>query len=239
MADAAWQKLPKLSLDAKRMNKRRIVTFDQSDSAHLTFEMMRAKLTRVLRQNNWTTIGFTSPAQRCGKTTVCVNLAISLSHQSDPRTIVCDLDLRQPQIANILDLATPRSIDSFLKGQCAAEDVFRTYGELAVGTCQKPIESPTELLQSESTAQAMKSLRETFKPDVILIDLPPMLVADDVMSFLPNLDAIFLVTSAEETTVEMIERCVKELSEYTNVLGVILNKCRYPGDDNPVHHGYY
>jgi protein-tyrosine kinase len=235
-----WGRLKKINVDAKRMDAHRIVTFSQTNPVHSTFDMMRAKLLRVIRQNGWTTVGFTSVSPDNGKTMICLNLAFSLAHQQGSRTVVCDLDLRQPRIAEILGTTCERSIDGFLKGYSPVEEVFRCYGNgLAIGMCDRPAEDPAELLQSKSSEDAMNEIRQKLDPDVILIDLPPMLIADDVMSFLPNLDGIFLVVAAEATALDTIESCAKQLSEHTNVLGVVLNKCRYPNDSDGHYQGYY
>ena len=61
-----------------------------------------------------------------------------------------------------------------------------------------------------------------------------MLVADDVIAFLPNMDAVLLVASAGTTTIAEIDQCERTLAEQTNVMGVVLNKCRHM----PEGHGY-
>ena len=67
-------------------------------------------------------------------------------------------------------------------------------------------------------------------PDVILVDMPPMLATDDVVAFLPNVDAVLLVAAAGASQIAEVDDCERELSERTNVMGVILNKCRYISD---------
>ena len=49
--------------------RNRIVTFADTDPAHATFDMMRTKILRMLRQNGWTSVAITSPTNGCGKTT--------------------------------------------------------------------------------------------------------------------------------------------------------------------------
>ena len=58
-----------------------------------------------------------------------------------------------------------------------------------------------------------------------------MLVSDDNIGFLPNTDCAILVNAAESTTMQQLDNCEKELAELTNVLGVVLNKCRF--NDGP------
>ena len=44
------------------MAQNRIVTFADVDPAHVTFDMMRTKMLRAMRQNGWTSLGITSPS---------------------------------------------------------------------------------------------------------------------------------------------------------------------------------
>ena len=57
-----------------------------------------------------------------------------------------------------------------------------------------------------------------------------MLSSDDVMAFVPNVDCAILVVAAESTTLREADICERDLAEKTNVLGVVLNKCRYTPD---------
>ena len=46
--------------------------------------------------------------------------------------------------------------------------------------------------------QGVAAIRRAFQPDVIIYDLPPMLMSDDVMAFLPHLDCVLLVAARRE-----------------------------------------
>ena len=110
------------------------------------------------------------------------------------------------------------------------------YGDnLAIGTNAAGIRNSSELLQHAATPAALADIRTQFRPDILLFDLPPMLVSDDVIAFLPHLDCVMLVAAAERSRIDEVDKCERDLSEHTNVLGVVLNKCRYPGED----YGYY
>jgi Mrp family chromosome partitioning ATPase len=110
------------------------------------------------------------------------------------------------------------------------------YGEtLAIGTSARGIRSASELLQHAATARVLAELKAAFQPDIVIYDLPPMLVNDDVLAFLPHVDCVLLVAAAERSRLDEIDKCEQDLAEQSNVLGVVLNKCRYPGED----YGYY
>jgi protein-tyrosine kinase len=231
-----WPELAAFAPDPALMRHNRIVTFERSDPSHATFDMMRTKALRMMREKGWTTLGITSPTAGCGKTTVSLNLAFSFAHQSDTRTVLMDLDLRRPAVAKHLGLAQPQSMASVLQNTRPLTENFVRYGEnLAIGTSARGIRNASEILQHNATGKALAGLKGQFGADVIIYDLPPMLVNDDVMAFLPHIDCLLLVAAAERSRLDEIDKCEQDLAEQSNVLGVILNKCRYPGEE----YGYY
>ncbi|RJG43351.1 CpsD/CapB family tyrosine-protein kinase [Mesorhizobium sp. DCY119] len=234
-SDMLWASLPSLKPDPKHLAKTRLVTINRSDLAHTQFDMLRTKVLQYLRQNNWTSVAITSPTPACGKTVVGLNLAFSMAHHKECRTVLIDLDLRRPQVSKVLGIKEPPSIESFLRGRSEVEDVFIRYGDnIAIGANGRPVRFAAELLQSPEAAQALKSLKQKLKPDVLIFDLPPMLANDDVMAFLPNVDCVILVAAAEASTFSEVDICERDLSEKSKVLGVVLNKCRYA----PEKYGY-
>ena len=66
-----------------------------------------------------------------------------------------------------------------------------------------------------------------FRPDIMIFDTPPLFAGDDTMAFLDQVDCALLIAEAEKSTIEDIDKCEQELAARTNVLGVVLNKCRY------------
>ena len=232
----AWAELAAFEPDPRLMAKNRIVTFADVDPAHVTFDMMRTKVLRAMRQNGWTSLGITSPSSDCGKTTLTINLAFSLAHQPDVRTVLVDLDLRRPAIARALGVTRPQSMASVLHATRPVAENFVRYGDnLAIGTNAIGVRNASEILLSPATAQGVVGLKAALQPDLILYDLPPMLMSDDVMAFVPHLDCVLLVAAAEKTRLDEVDKCEQDLAEQTGVLGVVLNKCRYMGED----YGYY
>jgi protein-tyrosine kinase len=231
MLETTWSRLKICELNAKCLARHRIVTPTRQDRAHAAFDMLRTRVLQDLRHNRWTSLAITSPTGGCGKTTVSLNLAFSLANQKDCRTLLVDLDLRRPQIAKILGLRNPLLIESFLKGQGDVSDFFLRFGDnIAIAANSRPVTYAAELLQSPEATRALKNLRQELTPDVIIFDLPPMLSNDDVTSFLPNVDCVVLVAGAGTTTANEIDVCANDLSQNSNVLGVVLNKCRALSD---------
>src|SRR6185369_15966260 len=92
--DALWASLERVEFNRRRARRDRIVTFGRSDPAHASFDILRTKVLRSLRLNNWTTVAITSPEPGCGKSLVAVNLAFIMANVQNCRVVLLDLDLR-------------------------------------------------------------------------------------------------------------------------------------------------
>lgn len=226
--DDAWLSLREFRLSPQTRAGHGIVAGDKADPACAAFDMLRTKLMQTLRQNGWRSVAITSPMPRCGKSLVAVNLALSLAELEDTRTILLDLDLRNPGLASLLEMDASPSMEFFLRGEYDIADALRLYGRnLAVGANLWPARLASEILQGEAAAKALKTMVQDLRADVVLYDMTSMLTHDDVLAFLPNVDCVILVAAAEQSTFAEIDACERMLAERTNVLGVVLNKCRH------------
>ncbi len=64
-----------------------------------------------------------------------------------------------------------------------------------------------------------------------------MLGSDDHVNLMNKTDCALLVIAAEMSKLPNVDFCEKELGQLTNVLGIVLNKCRYP--DDTTGYSYY
>jgi len=234
-----WHQLKEFKISSRAARSHRITTLTNNKLSS-PYDLLRSRVMRLMRENDWQTLAVTSPNVACGKTTVCANLAISLSRQPDTRVLVIDLDLRRPSLHRILSYRPNQSFHEVLEGKIRAEDQLVRFGDnLAFGLNNKPARNPSELLQSNHCQTVLTQVRTAFKPDIVIFDLPPMMVSDDNVAFLPTVDAGLLVSAADSTTVSQVDVCEKEMAELTNPLGVILNKCRYSQEDTGYGNEYY
>lgn len=223
--DLAWDNLPEIHPDEATMVRHRLAAPYQANPAQVPFDVLRTRLTKVCRDKGWRRIGISSPTKGCGKTFVSLNLAFSLGRNPDLRTILVDLDLKNPQVAAVLGVPVETPVQSLLEHQVPPEAVFLRHGKnLAFGLAHKPVRNSGEVMQGDATASAMATILGTFAPDIMLVDLPPLFVSDDVLGFMPNLDAIILVAAAGHTTASEITDCERLIGDGTQFLGVVLNK---------------
>jgi hypothetical protein len=74
-------------------------------------------------------------------------------------------------------------------------------------------------------AAFMQRLRREFNPYTVIVDMPPMLGADDVIALLPQIDCLLLVLAVGRSTLSEFETCKAHLGP-ANIVRVVLNKAR-------------
>ncbi|MDV7145531.1 CpsD/CapB family tyrosine-protein kinase [Tropicimonas sp. TH_r6] len=237
-AEQAWRDLPTLRIDSKKARRNLIVALDNGPEA-LGFDGIRTRLLQHLKAKNAKRVAIVSPGPDCGKTTVALNLALSLGRQPDQRSILADVDLRRPHMAKALGVRTTHNFADVLSGVTPFADSALRHGpNLALAMTHGPSRNPAELLQSRRAALALDEIQAAYDPTVMLFDLPPLLVNDDSMAFLGQVDCALIIAAAEKTTIKEIDRCERDVASQTSVLGVVLNRCRYM-EKADQYRGYY
>lgn len=227
----AWEALPQITPSRRFLARNRIVATEGGREA-TAFDLIRTRTLQQVRDNGWKRLAITSPSASCGKSTVCLNLAFSLTRQREVSVVLVEMDMRRPSLARILRLTHHHSVAQVLTGESSpAENAVRYGDNLALFTMHKTVANPSDILHGASVEAALAEIEATYGPTLTLFDMPPMLVNDDTLAFLHNVDAALLVAAAGTTTVEEIDTCERELADHTSVMGVVLNKCRYTGRD--------
>lgn len=234
-----WAALEEITLDAAHLKRMRIVSYGKNDPAHVAFDVLRTRLLKVFKDKGWSRLAITAPTAGCGKTFVAANLAFSLARRPECRTVLIDMDLKMHGLSRAIGDHLSCSIEGYVKGHTPPEEYLRRAGpNLALGLNTGRVRDSAELIQDERTARALGQLCETYQPNVIIYDLPPVLMSDDVIGFLPYVDCTLLVAAAGETTAAQIEECERLFSESTAMLGVVLNKC-VAGNSDGYLYSYY
>ncbi len=233
---ADWSSLPEVTIAPEHARQMRLSAMLGGKDA-TPYDMLRSRTLRIMRDAGWRRIAITSPNAACGKSTMAMNLALSLARQQDLRVMLIDLDLRRPALHRLVGHQPARSLHEVLAGTAPFEQAVLRIGEnLAIAMNTAPVRAPAELLHSEKGRDALRLVEQTWRPDILIFDMSPMLASDDNVGFLGNVDCALLVVAAESTTLPSIDVCEKELAGLTNVLGVVLNKCRY--EDTSAGYGY-
>lgn len=236
--DTPWASLLSFEPNPKHLEKGLVRTLRSGPDAK-PFDMMRTKLLHQMRKNSWRRVALISPNSGCGKTMLTVNLAFSCARQHDLRAMAVELDMRRPSMARLLGLKSGHRFSEALAGRAQAADHLARVGtNLAFATNARPEPGAAELLASTQAAQILDRVEHDFAPDIMILDLPPLLMTDDAMAFMDQVDCVLLVAAAERNTMAEITRCAEELAARCNFLGVILNKCRFAGNEDRYGYGY-
>lgn len=229
--DAAWNALPSAELSLRRLRAQRIVTLDRNREA-AEFDKLRTRMLQQMQANNWRRLAITSPGPASGKSTIALNLGFSLSRQSSSRTIICEMDLRRPSLRKITGLKTDRDIVEVLNGNAPfADHALRLRPNLAIGVANSPVTMSAELLQDARLGTVLDQIETTYDPTLMIFDMPPLQISDDMMAFADKVDCVMIVAAAESTKIPELDVCEREIANVTNVLGIVLNKCRYGSPD--------
>jgi MinD-like ATPase involved in chromosome partitioning or flagellar assembly len=150
-----------------------------------------------------------------------------------------DFDMRNPSMAKILGTKPEGTVAHILKRERKFEETaFRLGSTVAFLLNSKPTSDPSDVFLRSETAECLLEIARDYQPDFMVFDVPPMFVNDDAAAIFSNVDCVLIVADAERSTVSDLDRCEKEVAEHTNVLGMVLNKCRFPEKGYGYGYGY-
>jgi len=165
----------------------------------------------------------TSPAAGDGKTTTVAHLAAMLA-EIGRSVVVISADLRRPQLHHYFDRqATPGLVDILAakKGVAAFDDLdlatpVRGVRLVASGL---PVDNPAPLLEyAGDLVRVARGLA-----DFVLVDSPPLLVANDAAELARHADGVLMVARAGRTLIEAAQRSAELLQRLEiPVVGVVL-----------------
>ncbi len=184
----------------------------------------------------------TSALPREGKTTVAVNLAVTLAQLGD-RTLLVDSDLRKPGIRRAMNLTVGKEagLSSYLAGVSNLDEVIiphPTINNFMLLTTGPVPPSPADLISSHRMREAIEEFRHRFK--FIVIDSPPIMAATDAVILSSLADGVLLVVRSGETPKEAFTRTRDLLSAVKcRPLGVILNAVDSSAPDYYYSYRYY
>lgn len=227
LAPGGWGAMPRHEISRAHMERMRLSN-DAASGDFTAFDVLRTRAMKLMKAKGWTRLAITSPTPACGKSTVALNLGFSLARREDVSALLFEADLRRPSLAQKINLDPPHAVCDVLTGVAPlAENACRLAQRFAVSTGRADRNRPANLLQSPRVGPALQAIQDQYRPTVMLFDTPPLLAGDDTIAFLQNVDCVLLVAAAEQTTIKEIDACEREIANYSNVLGVLLNKCRF------------
>lgn len=197
------------------------------------YKSIRTNIAFSLIKKECKTIVFTSANPAEGKSTVSVNIAISLA-QTESKVLLIDADLRRPTVYRFLGLSNTPGITNLLSGMNSLDEIVHTtpYKNLDVICAGSIAPNPAEMLASEAFAELLKSLQEKY--DYILIDSTPINVVADALLVAKHSDGVILVVREKKCKYNHLDAALKKLQmSQAKVIGMVLN------GTHPGKHTYY
>lgn len=227
--------------DHEAMEQNRLVTDVDDRAAIGAYKVLRTRVLQRMRSNNWRSIVVTSAGAGEGKSLTALNLALSLSRDVNQSVLLVDLDLQRSRIAQYFGFlgGIQKGISEYLRGSAEIADIVYSPSDIpriSVIPNVETLEDSSDLLSSPRMRDLLEWIQLQSDRSIIIFDMPPVLVGDDVLAFSTEVDAILLVVTQGKTDRVSLEKAAGLLAE-TNLLGVVLNKCTETSKDNV--YGYY
>lgn len=210
--------------------RNRIVARRQKEPAADTFRILRTKVMQLMARNNLRSIAVTSPRYGDGKSTIAINLALSLALDVKQTVCLVDLDFRQPSVHRYLGIEPQMGLcDYLLHDTPIAQCLVRpSHERMVVLPTKSRLENSSETLGTPKMAALAQELKSRYPDRIIIYDMPPLLAQDDAIGFLPHVDGVLLVVREGATKIEEVRQAMHLLSN-TTVVGTVLNNAAERG----------
>jgi protein-tyrosine kinase len=217
-----------VELSEGRRDRERIIAPGARGQSGAAYKMLRTQVLRYLAASNANTLAILSASSGEGKTLTAINLAIAIAAESGHTALLVDLDLRNPSIHRRLGIQPGIGIEDVLQHRVPVSEAMvkiAGYERLTVLPARGHVEQSSELLSAQRTAEVVQELRSRYANRVLIFDLPPVLLADDVLAFSGHVQAGLFVVAECKTERQGLERALR-LLDALPVIGTVLNRSR-------------
>jgi len=158
-----------------------------------------------------------------GKTTVAIGLATTIAQDFPERSVLLvETDFQRPTLADDFAIeATPGLIDCVLTGEPLQSVCRPTFLEnlhvMPVGGSQSHLGRP---LRSSRIAAIIDATRQAY--DLVILDLPPILVNSDSVLLTDLADGAICVVRSGVTPMALVNKALEQIEE-SKLRGLVLN----------------
>ncbi len=170
-------------------------------------------------------IGFTSSQPDEGKSSVSLNLAVSMA-ELGKKVMFIDGDLRKSVLLGRYRINKPiKGLTHYLSGLNGLNQIIYSANldNLHLIFSGQIPPNPSELLNSRVFSELISDLRKEY--DYIIIDTPPLGAVIDAAIIAQNCDGMILVVESKMISYKFAQKVKEQLDRSdTKILGVVLNK---------------
>lgn len=208
------------------LERNRVLNPNATDGAAAAYRMLRTQVLQRMDANGWRSLAIFSPRPNDGKTTTAINLAVSLANDRMHTVLLVDFDFRRPAVAERLSFAPQFGAEDAFAGGAPLEDCLyhpEGFDRFVVLPARAPLANSSELLAGPRCRQIVGELRARYPERILVYDLPPVLSADDALSFAPLVECGLVVAAEGRTRRHDLVRTI-ELLHKTPLVGTVLNR---------------
>ena len=220
-----------------------IVQNDPKSPISEAFRTLRTNIKFSSLDKPLKTLLITGPIPEAGKSSVCINLALTLAEDKN-KVILIDADLRKPVIHKIFNQDNKIGLTNILVENKKIKEVMLKMKDINPDLFFIPSgpipPNPSELLGSNKMRELLQELQK--ETDFIIFDSPPVIAVTDALVLATQVDGVVLVLGFGEVTRDAAKQAKQLLEKVkANILGVVLNKIdmEKEGQYYPYYYYYY
>lgn len=187
------------------------------------YKVLRSNIGFSNQDNNIKTISVISSIPKEGKTTVAINLGISLAY-TNKKVLLVDADLRKPEVAKKTGKSINQGLTDFLLGNVNIENIIydTNIKNLFYIPCGVKTPFSSELLDSNAFSDFVKEERDKF--DFIIFDTSPVNTVIDAALVAAITDGSLVVLASGKVSKKSFKATKEQLERASaQIIGVVLN----------------
>jgi protein-tyrosine kinase len=211
-----------VSLFKKEQNCSKVISVQHEHSR--AFDMLATQIYKKLEENQWRTFGVFSPRDEDGASSVVFNLAKSMARELKHTIMVVDLNVYNPSIHKLFDVANTKNLKHLLEGKVTLAEIMLSPNlhRLKIVPAGFMGAEGADLLSSHYFSELVREIKERYHDRVCIFDMPSFLNSNTSLTITPCLDTLLMVVREGKSTKADIERVARLLGD-KKLLGVVLN----------------
>ena len=227
--------------DLLNLQSKLIALYSPKSTIAEAFRTLRTNVNFIMEKNDYSTLLVSSSISGEGKTTVAVNLALSMS-QIGLNTLLVESDLRRPKISEMFGIDKGEGITDCILKRDSAEKYIKNINDLLMGrlsksaikqdisgleylnilTAGKHIENPSEIIADKNFSHMIEELENNY--DIVIFDSAPIIQATDSSILSTKVDATMLVYYQGKISRNTLKRTSEQVERLdANIIGVTVN----------------
>jgi capsular exopolysaccharide synthesis family protein len=216
------------TLDSK-IDPRIVAFYEPASAVTEQYRILRTNIQSLKTDKPIKAITVTSSTHSEGKTITAINLAISMAHDLNKKSILLvDADLRRARITKYFGINPEVGLSDLISDGTDIDNTLLNIGinNLTILPAGKLPHNPAEVLGSTKFKNLISLLRQKF--DYIIFDTPPVIPVTDAVLLGAQTDGVLMVVKAGKTQKGVVMHSEGLLKQaQAKLLGYVLTNIQY------------